>query len=770
MALAHKYTVNIDHQFGGKSRYAKIYVNLSPNEMAPTPAELTATALPGVLDYPGSDSAILDPIFGSELILKILNLTADQFIEFASAKNKDYLVELVNDTDSVIEWQGWLLPSEVEEPWNQAPYETELIFNCGLGLLAGYDFLDTDGSYFVGRATYIRVISDILSKLYPSTITSTYRPDIINACSFWRNGLALTVSSGYLQQSLLNRNKYVGEDGTVWNCLDVLRDLMISIGSRIQMGRNGWHIVRIRDYAMFYDSYNIPYQVYDADGSYDSNSYLAPASYALSLTGPQARSSMIGWIDGSQRVRYERAYKAIKIKQDYGYRSLFVLGTFNSENWEDFWYTGAGGGPVREQSSDNEDTYHINLGTSFTTLFIQQKVEGLTWDVGDTIPRFIFSFEAMVDYADSSTYTVIKFAVRFKYEAGATDYYLDGQIGETPDDPVWQSTSILTFYFTTDDGVPVSRQWYNFELAIPAISAGIEGDLEVRILSGTATGSGTVNSWNVRNCKLMPTYDLTPPDKNRVIEEVMSDENLEIMPQLQLGLGDVDVDNNEGQIFFNSLSADDTGENPTDLWYSTRVASGTKSRVGPIQPLADYLRDAYAIQHGSIRKRLSGRLVLDNNAWAMLSLVEDSVQYLFTRLTIDLKRGEAEVSMVELPESTVVGPNLIEGWTNNDFDSFAATDDLITSLSSTGSGKYADADDAISYNAYEGFRITVDGTMTASGFRLSFGGYNFSISDGFTYDIPPASAGSSTPRLSATVAGALSMTNVTITIKKIYGF
>ena len=112
--------------------------------------------------------------------------------------------------------------------------------------------------------------------------------------------------------------------------------------------------------------------------------------------------------------------------------------------------------------------------------------------------------------------------------------------------------------------------------------------------------------------------------------------------------------------------------------------------------------------------------------------------------------------------------NLILGWTNNDFDVFTSTAEVITSVSSTGSGKYADADDAISYNAYDRFRVTVDGTLSA-GFQLAWGGYNLGIADEYDQVIIPAAAGSTTPRLSATVGGAVTMTDVTITIKKIYG-
>ena len=79
------------------------------------------------------------------------------------------------------------------------------------------------------------------------------------------------------------------------------------------MSENGWNVIRIRDYAKFYDSYLIPKQTYDADGSLDSFDDMDGADYGVAFTGPQDRSTMVGWIDGTQRVRYERAYKSIDI-------------------------------------------------------------------------------------------------------------------------------------------------------------------------------------------------------------------------------------------------------------------------------------------------------------------------------------------------------------------------------------------------------------------------------------------------------------------------
>jgi hypothetical protein len=769
VALAEKYRVHVDHQFGGDSRYVQIYKEGYVGSVT----ELTSTGEPVILDYPGNDNAVFDPIFGSELSVSIWNLTADQFIEFATAKSRDYLAVLYNDDDAVIEWMGWLLPSEQEEPWNQAPYETELIFNCGLGQLKDYDYLDTDGSYFVGRETKKDIIIlDILSKIYPTTVSGVTRPPLLNSISLLETTLTVNTTNNALANSYINRNKYVKEDGSVWNCLDVLRDILEPLGARIQMSRGRyWWVMRLRDYALFYSGYNIPYQLYHATGAFASSGSLTSASYSKSITGPQARSTMVGWIDGSQRVRYERAFKTIRLRQDYGYRSLFLLGTFNSENWTDFWT--ATGGTSREQSAERANEYYINLGSTTATQYIEQSVSNLDWTVGDTGPRFTVSFEAMIDYADTSTYTLIRFGVRFFYDS-TSNYYIQGQIGGTPVDPVWQAVSITTMYFTTDNGLPVSKQWYKFEFAIPAIPAGFDGDLQIRFYEGIVTGSGTINSWNVRNCQLMPSYDLTAPDKLIDLDLDISDQNIDIMPRKELGLGDVVVDNNEGQLYFGSLTTDSDGKLNTEVWRSTRRSGASRIAVGPAQSLLYYVQDSYAVQNGSIRKRLSGRMVLDDGRWIALVISEDSVYYAFTQLTIDLKRGECDVSMLELPDNEAMGGNLITGWTNRigplGFSTWGASGATITTLGTNSSGQGADAN-SISYKAYDQFRVQVSaGSITALSYRLDFAGNLIALTSATdTVITAPSSDGSDVPELES-VASSGTGTGVVIEITRIYGF
>ena len=762
MALGEKYRVHVDHQFGGDSRYVRIFAEGYSGGVT----ELTGTGTPAILDYPGSDNAIFDPVFGSELSVNIWNLTADQFIEFASAKSLDYFAILYNDSIPVIEWQGWLLPSEQEEPWNQAPYETELIFNCGLGLLKDYDYLDTDGTYFTDRATLKDInIVDILSKLYPATVTGITFPGLLNAVSILETTLTLNVTNNCLANIYLNRNKYINDDGTVWNCLDVLRDVLTIYGARINMGINGWWwLVRLRDYSLFYDSYNIPYQFYNAAGSLISSGTLAPADYSATITGPQARSTMVGWVDGSQRVRYERAFKEIRLKQFHGYTNIVKAGDFFTEDWVDFWTINDTA--TRVQGADGQ-TYQVSIGTAAS--YIQQNffIEGR-----GTAPeqRVTFSFEAMCDH--DNAYTTLVFALEMFRDTGVVAQYLVGVVGGTGATvPGWQVGSGFVF-FTNDIDIPASGEWQNYELQIPYFPSDVDCWFRLKHM-GTA-GAGVINGVFYRNVKMFGNYEGDPPDKLRELNLTISDQNTDIMPPKEFNVGDITLEGNEGSFFNAALTLDAQGAVPTIVWYSTRRDGANRLRVGPIQPILDYVKDGYAIQNGTIRKRLSGKLVLDNYRWITLVISEDSVLYAFTKLTIDLKRGECDVSMLELPAVEAVGDSFVLGWTNdgaNGFDTFASTADLITSIiHTTGTPAYADSDDAISYLGYQQFLIKLEGTVVTGDLQVVFVGSTYAMfSDYEVVANAPLTPGSSTPRLQAAIASITAVSNITISITRIYG-
>jgi len=756
MAMGEKYRVYTDHQYGGDSRYVRIY----KKDYTGSVTEPIGGETPARLEYPGADNDIFDPIYGSEITVSIVSLTSEQYIEFATAKNKEYLAQVYNVDQTLVEWQGWLIPQEYEEPYNQAPYETTLIFNCGLGLLIDIDFMDTDGSYYQGRQTEILVLAAIMQKIYPSSLDTAFKPYFTTCIGLWEAGQSSSIGSNSLNQSYIDQEKYINDDGSVWNCLDVVKDILSSYGARISMGRSGrWWIMRIRDYHLFYDSYQIHYVDYTDLGAYSAYGAFTSSALMFTLTGIEDRSTMIGWIGGNQIVRHERAYKAVKITLNHFYTNILKAGDFMFSNWDDFWTTS--GTVTRVQTGKDLNSYAVKIATAS---YIQQT---FNIDGTGTSPYqiLVLSFEAMVSHDEA--YTTLAFSLQVTRDAPVAQY-LVGQIGgASPSVPGWQAGSGY-LYFTNDDGLPSTDEWQSYELIIPYFPADASVVFTVGFV-GTA-GSGTVYGVYYRNIKLLGTYGGEPPDKTTILQTTISDDNINNLKDLELNLSDIILSGDEGIYFRGAKTIDSDGLTPTAVWNSYRYNSGSRTAIGPEMSLLEYIKSGMMDQYGVNRKRLNGDMNLNTTRWGVMALNIDSIIYIPTMASIDFKRGEVRLSMVQLPESEGIGENLILSWTNVTFDSFSSTDEVITSLSSTGSGKYADADDAISYYNNESFLITIAGTFTDYQFNLQFAGANSALYAGMATIVTTSSASSSTPRLIQGVAGATTMTDVTITLQRVYGY
>ena len=797
MAYGEKYRVYADHQFGGDSRYAKIMMDGYSGAVT----ELTGGLTPITLDCPSSDADIFDPICGTELVLQILSLTDEQFIEFATSKNRQYMAVLYNADDSTNEWRGWLVPDEYEEPYNQPPYDTDLVFSCGLGMLAGVPFLqstggytytgasESDGDYYEGRARESEILGSCLQKLYSSAIgVSMYV--MIN---LFEDNHTKSISTGPLMQTYVDRWKYMNDDGTVWNCLDVIRDILKSYGARITMGLHGWRIVRLRDLALIAQGYDVNYVVYIYRGSYTTNGTMTSSICKKTVTGPQSRDTMIGWLGSNQMARYERAYKEARVRFNYEYRNLLKAGDF-PDNYLDFW-TVSGTGTRRQSgfqrpsravsraqfrnlrdvllssSRDAAEHYLEVVGTGS---------DGLLQTIDDvevsTNQNLVMSMECMVEY--TAALSAVEYQVQVLLIAGPTTadhHYLEGQLGGTPVVKSWVlfASHVNDFRMTVEGGLPSSGQWERFEIRMPDLPD--SGELRVTIMVANPTGGAVLTS-NFKNVELWGSYDHVPPDKEETRTIEIDTDNIKNPDPTEISLGDIVQSGNESYFFKNAKSTDADGLTITETWRTYRRSGASMIVVGPEQDLVDYLLHGIVTQHGTTRRRLTGKVNLDTSAWAFMIWSETTggiKYYVPTSYSVDFKRSEAQVSMVELPPiddvTTPLAVQLVTGWTNGGFGTFAATADLITSLAGTGAETCTT--NSISWDANEPFSVRVDwATQSGNQLDITWGVDSESIiANGQERIMRPGTTASSGVLTLTNGAGATAYTNLRITVKKMYG-
>ena len=140
-----------------------------------------------------------------------------------------------------------------------------------------------------------------------------------------------------------------------------------------------------------------------------------------------------------------------------------------------------------------------------------------------------------------------------------------------------------------------------------------------------------------------------------------------------------------------------------------------------------------------------------------------------SRLTIDLKRGECDVSMVEIPESEGMGPNLITAWTNTDWGTFSSSGETISSCIGT-TGQEAEADDVIEYKEDEQYEFiftwdAVAGTAHAS---IQWGSDTLTLATGGGV-MTPSTSGSGSDPITLVSGTSTQYTNLVVECRRIYG-
>lgn len=802
MAYGEKYRVYCDSQWGGNGRYVKIM----QDGFSGSVTELKGGKSPVILDYPGTDADVFDPIRGSELIVTVLSITDEQLIELATAKNKEYMAILYNSTQGANEWIGWLVPDEYEEPYNQPPYDTEIVFTCGLGYLKDIPFLEssggydstgtaeTDGDYYRGREREIWIVSYILQKIFPLGTGYYQNLRVIN--NLYEDSHTISFTYSCMYQTYVEQDKYINGDGSTWSCLDVLKDILKSYGAFIIMGYAGWWIVRVRDLASIAAGNDLTYQLYNYRGNYTANYAVDDSTIVETVTGPQARSGMIGWVGHSQMVRYERAYKEARVRFNYGYRNMIQMGDFAADNWDDFWTTSSTTA-TRRQSGYQRPT-RLTIRKKWLTIkdvitssetdpqeyFME--ITGTTagngayqsFEVeGGTNQNILFAIEFMAEY--TASLTALEFRMHFFLNTGSTPatdwYFLSGQLGgSSPSAPSWTNTPTDYFKMTISGGLPDSGSWETFEIPMPDIPAG--GTMQVTITHANPTG-GSIVSTNFRNIEMWGSYDFEPVEKEEVKVIEIDTDNIANPDPTEITLGDIVQSGNEGHFFFNAKSTDSDGDNTTDLWRSYKRGASAPEAVGSQQELIDYLLDGIVTQHGAPRQRITGRANLETRYWARFlwkETVNGDKFYLPTAMRIDLIRTEVTLSMVELPtiydDSTPLSSQLISSWSNNDMGTFSSSGASINTVVATGSLETAESNN-ISYSKGEVFLIQISySSHTGAHMDVNFGTGSFTITGSGQEELKAAStAASGSTYVELESLGVGSYTNLVITVKRIYG-
>ena len=203
--------------------------------------DVSATGTPLMINYKGSD--LFDPIRGSEATISFFAETDFQYIEFFTASELEFIVEIKKNGN--LFWQGTYIVETYSEAYVDTPYPISLRFGDGLGILKYQEFLNSSGNLPEGRDLVGNVIAFCVSQLpYQLNLyelINVLEDDIVDLAT---NGFLNTIYIDFRAFRKLNKKDDTTE---AWTCYDVLKELLLSIGCTMYQNDNKWYIMRIEE-------------------------------------------------------------------------------------------------------------------------------------------------------------------------------------------------------------------------------------------------------------------------------------------------------------------------------------------------------------------------------------------------------------------------------------------------------------------------------------------------------------------------------------------
>jgi hypothetical protein len=187
-----------------------------------------------------------------QISLVVTNETEEAaFREFSTAPEDEYRVILNYGTgpSSFNQiWYGFLMPEVYEQPHMGYPYFINLTATDGVGRLNGYKFLTAAAARYTTRRPIMYFVFEILNKIGLGLNVT----EVLNCYS---DEMDATTADSPLTQATVDPTKYINNRGreneTVWNCLEVLNDMLSPFLIRVRQTQIYSNSTGLPDWGLF---------------------------------------------------------------------------------------------------------------------------------------------------------------------------------------------------------------------------------------------------------------------------------------------------------------------------------------------------------------------------------------------------------------------------------------------------------------------------------------------------------------------------------------
>ncbi|MFO8065949.1 MAG: hypothetical protein R6U11_00060 [Bacteroidales bacterium] len=493
-----------------------------------------------IVSYPGDDTNIYNPIFGSQAKVTMISETDFQFIDLHSSDSRGYRLDVLKAGS--LDWRGWVIPDLFSEPYVAPPYPVTITARCGLGELKDREIPETMTKLLTTSDLVIDVDSFVnLYTIIGNGLLGIETDLPLNDCINVHHVLSATTNDSAIYDTYIDLKSYEG-----LTYYEAISDILKTFGARLYQQNGEWWIVRVKEFEQ-----TISARKWTINRPNNNSFVLSETKLTTFQIGRPVESDIV---NNSPSLDILPAWKKFSIVQNVK-RKGSLLKNSDFSKWEGL-YEDNREEPVdfkiKEWIESDEDLLSLFFDESgekfgifadFTDInsplptprgYISQTVQNI--DISTTQrARFNFTFKAI---RTSISGSVTNFSIKIQTNGLPYNYYLklndDNELE-------WTTTEFQSFVRVEDIPVGSPSKPTSFE-TVQITTPGL-----ISVGSLTVTIYGALNARlciKEASCKILDRNEVEYPDL-KINTEVVNENNIYIPDDLEVIGGDLqDIPNN----------------------------------------------------------------------------------------------------------------------------------------------------------------------------------------------------------------------------------
>jgi len=406
--------------------------DIEDRDFAGSVSYVTGTAIPEIISSRNEGGEnIFEPVIGSQCVIGLISPTDGYFDDLFTFDERRYRGTFY--VNGVQKWQGFAIPMNEGEPYcEKTNYPINIFFSDGIADLGRTEFTDDSGNIPKAR---LSIMSALVFCLYKTGL----RLPIWDSVNIYALGMSADTNDSTLDQCYFDPQVYLNSDGTMQDCLTVMKGILTPMMARLSQSDGVWQV----DCPPLKTGSNTHTRVRASDGGSVSG---GDKQYRVMLRKNGTPAPRVTFIGCEAIKSNAQTYGNIKVIYELGIEknnNLLPSGDFEDEdiengqlkNWQiDYSNYSVPVTPaeiITDSNNDHENvlkqSFHLDRGIASQEVIVLSSLPVPISLPSSQNTRMRFSFDVYTAPSDKNTYI-----------------FLDWALAMDDGDPIALSGSVLT--------------------------------------------------------------------------------------------------------------------------------------------------------------------------------------------------------------------------------------------------------------------------------------------------------------------------------------